>query len=49
MNKQIAAGLVAMHANPQSGVLTGDYCMNKQSMGTVKMTAFANKFAAFFK
>ncbi|MBC8112392.1 MAG: NmrA family NAD(P)-binding protein, partial [Verrucomicrobia bacterium] len=49
MNPQIAAGLVEMYASQQSGLLMEDYYLNKpEVMGKVKLSDFANDFAAVY-
>ncbi|AXY75361.1 NAD-dependent dehydratase [Paraflavitalea soli] len=49
MNKQIAAGLVEMYASLHSGLLSEHYNRNRpEQFGKVKMTAFAQEFAAAF-
>jgi len=49
MNSRIAAGLVEMYASVHSGLLEEDYYRHKPPMGKVKLTDFAQEFAAVFK
>ena len=50
LNPRIAAGLVEMFASQHNGPLMEDYYRNRPAvMGKVKLTDFANDFAAAFK
>ncbi|QMU26692.1 NmrA family NAD(P)-binding protein [Adhaeribacter radiodurans] len=50
MNPEIAAGLVEMYAGLHSGLLAEDYYRNLPAeMGKVKLTDFAQEFAASFQ
>jgi uncharacterized protein YbjT (DUF2867 family) len=49
MNPSIAKGFVEMQAAQGSGVLYEDYYRNKPRMGKIKLTHFAEDFAAVFR
>ena len=49
INPQVAKGLVEMNASVNSGVLSEDYYRNRPTLGKVKMTDFAQEFAAVYK
>ncbi|HLY68132.1 MAG TPA: NAD(P)H-binding protein [Puia sp.] len=48
MNTKIAAGLVQMQASMHSGKFYEDYYRNRPAPGKIKMTDFANEFAASY-
>jgi len=48
MNQQIAEGFIEMQAGMRGGVLYEDYFRNRPALGKVKLTDFANEFAAAY-
>ena len=48
MNPQIANGFIEMQASMRGGVLYEDYFRNRPALGKVKLTDFANEFAAAY-
>ena len=48
-NPQVANGFVEMQASQASGALYEDYYRNKPVLGRVKLTDFANEFAAAYR
>jgi len=48
MNPQIATGFIEMQASMRGGVLYEDYFRNRPALGKVKLTDFANEFAAAY-
>jgi uncharacterized protein YbjT (DUF2867 family) len=48
MNPGVARGLVEMNASRRGGLLYEDYFRHRPALGKVKMTEFANEFAAVY-
>ncbi|MDR3705370.1 MAG: NAD(P)H-binding protein [Paludibacteraceae bacterium] len=48
MNPQVAAGMVEMNANINTGDLFEDYFRNKPTLGKIKLADYAKEFAAVY-